>query len=354
MTFAGADFYLSLYVAGRGQLPFIFVPAEAEPAQEEVVDSRSNQRSWWYAVTILGLSGLAWAGCSSRTGMPTAPGVSSIAKESVMPAERSDTVPPDQVTYCDPIAALDGGNFSHPLRIDNIWSPLTPGTQYVLTGETVAGSGSLPHEVIFTVSDVVKSIAGIETVVLWDRDFDDGALAESELAFFAQDDLGNVWMMGEYPEEYDPATGAFQGAPSTWIPGIDGAIAGTLMLADPLHGTGYYLQGRSPSIRFLDCAKVYKTGLDVCVPVGCYTNVLETDERGPLEQNSGHQRKYYAPGIGNIRNDFVGDQQGEVLTMTRLRQLSRNELKDVRREVLRQDARGYQFSAVYAQTAPAR
>jgi len=201
---------------------------------------------------------------------------------------------------------------------------------------------------------VVKPIAGIETVVLWDRDFDNGALAEAELAFFAQDDQGNLWMMGEYPEEYDPATGVLQGAPSTWIPGVDGAIPGTLMLADPLHGSGYYLQGRSPSIRFLDCAKVYKTGLDVCVPVGCYSNVLETDERGPLEQNSGHQRKYYAQGVGNIRNDFVGDQSGEVLTMTRLTQLSRNELRDVRRQVLQQDARGYQFSAVYAQTAPAR
>ena len=322
--------------------------------REDVVKHRLIQRSWWYAASLMGLSVLLGAGCSDRSGMPTDPGVSSLVKGTAMPAARSDSVPPDQVTYCDPIAVFDPRNFSHPLRIDNPWSPLKPGTQYALTGETVAGSGTLPHEVVFTVSDVVKPIAGIQTVVLWDRDFDNGQLAESELAFFAQDDQGNLWMMGEYPELYDPPTGAFQGAPSTWIPGLDGAIPGTLMLADPLHGTGYYLQGRAPSIRFLDCAKVYKTGLNVCVPVGCYSNVLETDERGPLEQNSGHQRKYYAKGIGNIRNDFVGDKQGEVLTMTRLRQLSRNELRNVRSEVLKQDARGYQFSAVYAQTAPAR
>ena len=310
-------------------------------------------RSWWVAILLMGLSALLWVGCSGRSGMPTDPGVSQLVRGAATPAARSDSVPPDQVTYCDPIAAFNPKNFTHPLRIDNPWSPLKPGTQYALTGDVVVGSGELPHEVIFTVSDVVKPIAGIETVVLWDRDFDNGALAESELAFFAQDDQGNLWMMGEYPEEYDPDTGVLQGAPSTWIPGIDGAIPGTLMLADPLQGSGYYLQGRSPSIRFLDCAKVYKTGLDVCVPVGCYSNVLETDERGPLEQNSGHQRKYYAQGIGNIRNDFVGDKQGEVLTMTRLTQLGRNQLRDVRTQVLRQDARGYKFSAVYAQTAPA-
>lgn len=283
--------------------------------------------------------------------MPTAPAGPARA---VQLAERSETKPPDQVTYCDPIAAFDPRTFSHPLRIDNVWSPLVPGTQYTLTGDVTGGAGALPHEVVFTVSDVVKQIDGIQTVVLWDRDFDNGKLAESELAFFAQDDLGNLWMMGEYPEEYDPDTGVFQGAPSTWIPGIDGAIPGTLMLANPTLGGGYYLQGRSPSIRFLDCAKVYQTGLNVCVPVGCYSNVLETDERGPLEQQSGHQRKYYAAGIGNIRNDFVGDKNGEVLTMTQRRQLSRNELKDVRRAVLDQDARGYKFSAVYAQTAPAQ
>jgi hypothetical protein len=321
------------------------------------VKQSSYSGSGWIAVSILGLMGLValiGAGCADRQGMPTDPGVAQLVKGTATPAERGETVPPDQVTYCDPIAAFNPKNFSHPLRIDNPWSPLKPGTQYALTGETIAGSGLLPHEVIFTVSDVVKPIAGIETRVLWDRDFDNGALAEAELAFFAQDDAGNLWMMGEYPEEYDPETGAFQGAPSTWIPGLDRAIPGTLMLADPLHGSGYYLQGRAPSIRFLDCAMVYKTGLDVCVPVGCYSNVLETDERGPLEQNSGHQRKYYVRGIGNIRNDFVGDKQGEVLTMTRLTQLSSSQLRDVRREVLKQDARGYKFSAVYAQTAPAR
>jgi len=317
------------------------------------VKQGSYTRSWAVAVSILGLIGfiaLIGAGCADRREMPTGPA----ARATATPAARSETKPPDQVTYCDPIAAFDPRTFGHPLRIDNIWSPMVPGTQYTLTGDVTGGAGALPHEVVFTVSDVVKNIAGIPTAVLWDRDFDNGKLAESELAFFAQDDEGNLWMMGEYPEEYDPDTGVFQGAPSTWIPGIDGAIPGTLMLANPVQGSTYYLQGRSPSIRFLDCARVYQTGLSISVPVGSFTNVLETDERGPLEQNSGHQRKYYAPGIGNIRNDFVGDKNGEVLTMTQRRVLSRNELGDVHRAVLAQDGRGYKYSAVYAQTAPAR
>ena len=38
-----------------------------------------------------------------------------------------------------------------------------------------------------------------------------------------------------------------------------------------------------------------------CVPVGCYENVMIIDERSPLEPESGHQLKYYAPGVGTVR-----------------------------------------------------
>ena len=37
-----------------------------------------------------------------------------------------------------------------------------------------------------------------------------------------------------------------------------------------------------------------------CVPVGCYENVMIIDERSPLEPESGHQLKYYAPGVGTV------------------------------------------------------
>ena len=310
-------------------------------------------RSWLSVIAIVGLLGLLWGGCATRTELPTAPlSLRSMERGTAAPAARSETKPPGQVEYCEQFVPFTAARFSHPRQIDNPWSPLVPGTQYVLQGE--AGAGQIPHQVVFTVTDVIKEIGGIETVVLWDRDFDQGILAEAELAFFAQDDDGNIWSLGEYPEQYDVATGALLGAPSTWISGLHGAIPGTLMLADPRTGTGYYLQGRVPEIRFLDCAKVYKMGEKACVPTGCFDNVLVTDERGPLEQNSGHQRKYYATGTGNIRIDFVGDQQGEVLVQAERRQLGTAALRDARREVLRMDARGYQFSEVYSLTAPAR
>ena len=98
---------------------------------------------------------------------------------------------------------FDAKNFSDSTKIDNKYSPLEPGTQFIFEGRSNRGLGRLPHQVIFTVTDLTKEINGVRTVVLWDRDINAGKLLEGELALWAQDDDGNVWLLGEYPEEYD-------------------------------------------------------------------------------------------------------------------------------------------------------
>ncbi|HYT39382.1 MAG TPA: hypothetical protein VEN99_07720, partial [Acidimicrobiia bacterium] len=76
-------------------------------------------------------------------------------------------------------------NFSaRSIVVDNRFLPLVPGRQFTLTGTTTGGN----HEVVFTVTNVTKWVDHVRTVVLWDRDFQDGVLAEEELAFMAQDD----------------------------------------------------------------------------------------------------------------------------------------------------------------------
>jgi len=51
---------------------------------------------------------------------------------------------------------------------------------------------------VLTVTDLTKVLNGVRNRVLWDQDFQQGELTESELTFFAQDDGGNVWNLGEY------------------------------------------------------------------------------------------------------------------------------------------------------------
>lgn len=245
----------------------------------------------------------------------------------------------------------DTGEFSHPTHIDNKWSPLVPGTQFVYEGRAAVGGGVLPHRLVFTVTGLTKVIHGVRTRVLWDRDFDTGQLAENELFFNAQDDAGNVWNFGEYPEIYD--NGKLTGAPDTWIAGIDGARKGIAMLGDPRVGTPSYRQGFSPNIGFDDRAKVDKTHQKTCVPAGCFNDVLVTREWS-ADQPTAFQFKYYAPQLGNVRVGFSGtDTDQEVLVLTKVVHLGDDALDRVNREVRKIDRRGYGVSPdVYAHTSP--
>jgi hypothetical protein len=241
--------------------------------------------------------------------------------------------PPDR----DDPSAFAAAVFSDPTAIDNEWFPLVPGTQFVLEGRADRGRGRLPHRLVFTVTDLTKVIDRVTTRVLWDRDYNAGALAEEELAFHAQDDNGTVWNLGEYPEEYEK--GKFVGAPSTWIAGLAGARPGVLMPAKPRAGTPSYLQGWAPDIEFADRAKVDTTGRSTCVPSGCYRNVLVVDEWNPYEKGA-HELKYYAPGVGNVRVGARGGQEREVLVLTEIRHLGSNELEQARARVQELDAHG--------------
>jgi hypothetical protein len=253
---------------------------------------------------------------------------------------------------CQAFTSFNALAFTHSTLIDNRFLPLSPGTELTLDGRSSTGGVALPHSVVFTVTDVLKPIDGVYSLVVWDRDISDGVLAEEELAFFAQDRTGNVWNLGEYPEEFE--NGTFLGAPNTWIGGLAGAIPGIHMQAEPQLATPTYLQGYSPSIKFLDCAQVFDTNLTVCVPIECYADVLVTDETSPLSDPGAHQRKYHAPGVGIIQIGAVNDPEGETLVLAKLRHLNKREMQVARDAALRLDSRAYQNSSIYRKTLPAQ
>jgi hypothetical protein len=238
--------------------------------------------------------------------------------------------------------------FSAPAQVDNRMFPLTPGTQYVYQGRIVAGGESKPHSVVFTVTDVTKTVGGVRTVVAWDRDFLEGKLQEQELALFAQDDQGNLWNFGEYPEEYEH--GKLTGAPSTWIRGAGRAYGGIHMLAHPSQGT-QYVEGRVPAIEFYDVSRVIHLSQATCVPARCFRHVLVVDEWTPGE--SGHQIKYYAPGVGLIRVGARGGDAQEFLGLTAVRHLDRAAMARVRAAVLAMDRRAYRITRIYRVSGPA-
>jgi len=254
---------------------------------------------------------------------------------------------------CSPLP-LDRKDFPARPRIDNRFLPYVPGTQFHLDGSVILEDGKPhPHRIETTVTDLTKVIDGVRTMVVFDVDIQDKKLIESELFFVAQDSDGAVWTFGEYPEEYDK--GKLAGAPKTWISGVAGARAGIAMLAKPRVGTPTFLQGLAPKVQFKDCATVFKTGQRTCVPVQCFNDVLVTDEFAPLDPAGGHQRKFFAPGVGTIKVAAAGGVDPEALQLTKAAKLCPAEFAKVREQALKQDHRGYTVSKdVYAKTPPAQ
>ena len=246
--------------------------------------------------------------------------------------------------------------FDNSTRINNRWMPLKPGMQRIYEGSAILEGEKQrsTRRVVSTVTDVGKVIAGVRTLVLLEKDYTSGQLGEAELAFFAQDKAGNVWLLGEYPEEYE--NGKFADAP-TWIAGQKGARAGIAMPANPRLGTPAYAQGFAPPpADFNDHARVYKTGQRTCTPVNCYKNVLVTEEFTPGEPGS-FQLKYYAPGVGNVRVGWRGakEQEKETLRLTSFKRLSPQAVTKVRKEAIALDKRAYKRSSeVYGKTQPAK
>jgi hypothetical protein len=240
---------------------------------------------------------------------------------------------------------VDAKNFSRPTIIDNKYMPLKPGMQFVYEGFTIDDEDKkVPHKVIDVITDLVKDINGIETVILWERDIVNGKLEESELAFRAQDDKGNVWHFGEVKEVFDE-NGKLVGG-KTWMQGRLGAKAGIIMPAKPAVGTPSYPQGLALGVyKWDDRGQVRKVGEKVTVRAGTFKDVVVIEEWSSGEKKKGAlQLKYYAPGIGYVKVGFEGDDPvKETLELTKVSELTAKEMDEARAEALMVEERNYYY-----------
>jgi hypothetical protein len=265
-----------------------------------------------------------------------------------MPAAAADDARPTSHDQATDLLDIDPKKFSRPTVIDNKWMALKPGKQLIFQGHTVDGGKRLPHRVVYTVTDLVKVINGIPTVVVYDVDISDGEMEEQELTFFAQDDAGNVWHLGQMREAYDESE--YVGGQAWMVGHLNGAKAGIMMPADPREGTPSYSEGFAPPpYNWTDRGRVRKLGEKTIVAAGRFENVLVVEEWDASSPGAS-QLKYYAEGIGGIRVDWAGnDRTKEVLELVKVVQLGSSEMADVRAAAEKMEERAY----VYASTKPA-
>jgi hypothetical protein len=253
---------------------------------------------------------------------------------------------------CPQAVPFHAGNFHHPTHIANEFLPMVPGTRHVYTGTTSGGS----HQIVSTVTDLTKVVDGVTARVIQEVDIQDGQVTESELTLFAQDDRGDVWNLAEYPETFDD-NGTFTGAPDTWVAGLRHTLPGIHMLARPEKQdvrNRLYLQGSSPAIDFLDCARVHAVDGTTRVPVGTFHDVLTTWETSPLESTTAIQTKEHAPHVGIVRVAAIHDPEGETLVLTRNVALNHTARAAADHAALREDAHGRATNGLWAKTPPAR
>ncbi len=126
------------------------------------------------------------------------------------------------------------------------------------------------------------------------------------------------------------------------------------MKATPETGFPSYSQGWGPAVNWTDRGQVVDMGLRTCVPVDCYEDVLVTEEFSQSEPDA-YQLKYYAPGIGNVKVGWRGeDATREELELVELTSLDVRGLAQVREEALKLEQNAYEVSKeVYDQTPPA-
>ena len=246
---------------------------------------------------------------------------------------------------------MDPANFTNPTVISNEWFPLKPGLRMTYEGSAFDDEGKqVPRRMQINVTDLTKEVGGVRSLVCWDLDWTEGNLVEAELACFAQDNDGNVWVMGEYPEEYDDGNGVVTANPA-WFHGLEDARAGMLVPARAALGGPTFSQGWGPEVGYSDRGKVDSVGVMTCVPLDCYSDLMLVAETSGDEVDV-EQLKYYARGVGNVRAHWRGknDKEQQTLLLTKIEMLDAKGLAETRRQALALEQKAIKGNLMYAQT----
>jgi hypothetical protein len=185
----------------------------------------------------------------------------------------------------DEPANLDADDFVE--RIDHPFWPMSPGNKWVYREDG--------QRVEVTVTERTKQILGIDATVVHDAVSEDGELVEDTFDWYAQDEDGNLWYLGEETKEFE--NGEVKSTAGSWEAGVDGAEAGILLPGEPEAGQRYrqeYYEGEAE-----DNGEILSVDEKVEVPFGSFDEVLMTKDTTPLEPDV-LEHKFYARDVGPV------------------------------------------------------
>lgn len=175
----------------------------------------------------------------------------------------------------------------------NPYFVLEPGWTSVLEGDDAS--------LVITVLDETKTVDGVETRVVEERETEHGQLVEVSRNFFAiSTRTGAVFYFGEEVDTYED--GVVSGHEGAWLAGEGGNRFGLAMPALPLVGARYY-QEIAPDVA-MDRAEIVSTDDTLTTPLKKFDRVLKVAETTPLEPGV-REYKYYAAGAGLLRDESM-------------------------------------------------
>ena len=200
---------------------------------------------------------------------------------------------------------FDPDRFVEGQAIDNKYFPLEPGRRAVLRAKGVEDGERIREKSVLTVlDDPGPRILGVRTITQLDKGYEDGLLVEKTRDYFAQDNRGNVWYMGEDVTNFrydDNGHLIGKDHESEWRAGRHGADPGWIMPARQITGQRYF-QEHARRDEALDKGKTLRRLDRLRVGETVYRNVLRVLETNPFEPGA-RDVKYYAPRVGLIRED---------------------------------------------------
>lgn len=208
------------------------------------------------------------------------------------PAQFDGGIEPHKIEF-------DPANFVDPTTSTNPYHPLRPGLQWTRGGTTEVGFRKVPHQVISTMTDVIRIIDGVPCIAMLDQSTDASETSQVGFDYLALDKDGNVWLMGGYTEEYEG--GEFTNVETAWLGTATGGSPGILMPGEVTMETPRWFIGTSGEDEVPTVAEPVAVGLDTTVEFGDFQNVIAIRE-GAVNAID-NEIKYYAPGVGVILND---------------------------------------------------
>jgi hypothetical protein len=185
---------------------------------------------------------------------------------------------------------LDPAQFT--TEIDHPYWPMKPGTRWTYRE---VEDGEVKEVVVVATTQTKRIANGITARVVRDTVRVDGSIIEDTFDWYAQDAHGNLWYLGEDTAEFE--NGKLTTRSGSFEAGVDGALGGIMLPADPTPGMRYrqeYYKGEAE-----DNGEVLSTAEMAEVPAGLYRGALLTKDTITIEPDV-QEYKLYAKGVGPV------------------------------------------------------